>query len=657
MISLNNISKQFSGTSLFQDITIHIGKVDRVALVGPNGAGKSTLMKIIVGNLDPDSGTITQSRFNTAGYLPQDGVYHRGKTLYDEVSTVFQNVNSLQDRLADISNEIQNRTDAENAQSPELTELLEELGNIQHMIEHCDGYTIEARINKILSGLGFTESDLNRATDEFSGGWQMRIEIAKLLLMEPSILLLDEPTNHLDIDSLEWLETYLQSYKGAVILVSHDSRFLDNLVTKIVEISRGKVTQFTGNFSFYIKQKELKDEQIRISYEQQQSVIEKTERFIGRYRYDKKRAKQVQSRLKMLEKMQIIEKEHDDKAISFDFPDSPRAGRVVIELNSLTKSYGSNTVFTNISLRIDRGDRMALLGINGSGKSTLARIIAGIESFQEGMHKPGYNVMISYFAQNMADSMNQDRTVLETVAAVASAASSQELRTMLGCFLFSGDDVYKPVSVLSGGEKSRLALARMLLIPANFLIFDEPTNHLDAQSKAVLQLSLQKFTGSYLIISHDRDFLAPLISKVLYLKNGNITFYPGTVDDFLIRTKQEDDKGSRVEEPLKKKPSQNFEKTKKRKEAEQRQELFRQLKPLRDSRSTIESQIALVEGRKSEIEEAFADTKTYEDETFIQTLHIEHDKIASQLEVLYNQWVEIEGKIEQIIKQYGSNPD
>lgn len=650
MISLNNISKQFSGKSLFHDVSIHIGKGDRVALVGPNGAGKSTLMKIIVGQIAADMGTINQSRFNTAGYLPQDGIYHLGKTLFEEVAAVFRDINSLQERMTEIFEELQNLSDEGTANTPEMAELVEELGKAQHTIEHHNGYTIEARIKQILFGLGFIESDLKRTTDEFSGGWQMRIEIAKLLLMEPTILLLDEPTNHLDIDSLEWLETYLQSYQGAVVLVSHDSRFLDNLVTKIVEISMGNVAQYTGNFSSYIKQKELRDEQKRVAYEQQQKLIEKTERFIGRYQYDKKRAKQVQSRLKMLEKMKLIEKEHVDKTISFDFPEFPRTGRIVIELNKLTKSYGSNIVFKDLSLRIDRGDKIAILGINGSGKSTLARIIAGTESFQEGELKPGHNAMISYFAQNMADSMNPDRTVLETVDRAAPSASSQELRTMLGCFLFSGDDAFKPVSVLSGGEKSRLALARMLLIPSNFLIFDEPTNHLDAQSKAVLQQSLKEFTGSYLIISHDRDFLAPLINKVMYLKNGNVTIYPGTVDDYLLRAKQEDG-GNQSERRPKNKSSQNFEKTKKRKAAEQRQELYRKLKPLRDSRHTIEAEINRAEERKAEIEEAFTDTKTYEDEKFIQNLHIEHDKIASQLKGLYDRWVELEGTIEQIIKK------
>jgi ATP-binding cassette subfamily F protein 3 len=652
MISLNNISKQFGGTALFHDVSIHIGKGDRVALVGPNGAGKSTLMKIIVGQIAADTGTINQSRFNTAGYLPQDGIYHSGKSLFEEVAAVFKDINSLQERMTQIFAELQMLSEEGNANSPEMAELVEELGKAQHTIEHHNGYTIEARIKQILSGLGFTENDVKRTTDEFSGGWQMRIEIAKLLLMEPTILLLDEPTNHLDIDSLEWLETYLQSYQGAVVLVSHDSRFLDNLVTKIVEISMGNVAQYTGNFSSYIKQKELRDEQFHTAYEQQQKLIEKTERFIGRYRYDKKRAKLVQSRIKMLEKMQLIEIEHDDKTISFDFPASPRTGRVVMELNNLTKAYGSNKVFKDLSLRLDREDKIALLGINGSGKSTLARIIAGIEPFQEGEYKPGHNVMISYFAQNMADAMNPNRTVLETVDSAAPSASSQELRTMLGCFLFSGDDVFKPVSVLSGGEKSRLALARMLLIPANFLIFDEPTNHLDAQSKAVLQRSLKKFAGSYLIISHDRDFLAPLINKVMYLKNGNVTLNTGTVDDYLFRAKQEDEEGYQPKQRAKNRPSQNVGKTKKRKAAEQRQELYRQLKPLKEARNTIEAEIACAEEKKVEIEAAFADTKTYEDEKFIQTLHIEHDKIASQLKALYDRWVEIEGKIEEILKKH-----
>ena len=651
MISLQNISKQYGGQNLFQNISLHIGDGDRIALIGPNGAGKSTLMKIIVGQVESDSGKITQSRFNTAGYLPQDGVYHRGQTLYEEVASTFEGLNFLHERIKKISHEIRMRTEAGDTKSSQLDELVEELGKVQHSIEHQEGYNIETRIKLILSGLGFTEHDLNRMTEEFSGGWQMRIELAKLLLLEPSILLLDEPTNHLDIESLEWLENYLQSYSGSVVLVSHDSRFLDNLVDKIVEISMGKVSLYTGNYSSYLKQKNLRYQQLEAAYENQRKLIEKTTRFIERFRYKNTKAKQVQSRIKMLEKMERIEVEQAGNTISFDFPETPRPGKTVMELDKLTKSYGNNMVFKETSLRIERGDKIALLGVNGSGKSTIARIIAGIESFQGGERKPGYNVSVSYYAQNMAETLNPDKTVFQTVDEMATSRSPRELRTLLGCFLFSGDDVFKPVSVLSGGEKSRLALAKMLLIPANLLIFDEPTNHLDAQSKAILQQSLENFTGNYIIVSHDRDFLTPLINKVIFIKNGKPDLYIGTVDDYMSRFQRDEGGESQPEDPSKRKTPINHEKERKRQQAEKRQESYQKLKPLKDTRNRIEGEIVLAEERKAEIEAAFADQKTYEGEMTIRSLHIEHDGIACQLELLYNEWTEVEGKIEKFMDE------
>ena len=637
--------------TLFRDVSFHIGKGDRIALVGPNGAGKSTLMKIIVGTLDADAGTIAQSRFTTVGYLPQDGVYHKGKTLYDEVATVFHDVNSLQDRLTKLSQEIKARTDSGDAHSPELTELLEELGTIQHAIEHRDGYTIEARIKQILSGLGFTENDMHRMTEEFSGGWQMRVEIAKLLLQEPTILLLDEPTNHLDIESLQWLENYLQSYKGSIILVSHDSRFLDNLIHRVIEISMGKATPFTGNFSSCLKQKAVRDEHTRAAYEQQQQLIEKTEQFVSRFRYDKRRSRQAQSRLKMLEKIERIEIEDSEKTVSFNFPEAPRPGRVILELDGVTKSYGGHTIFEKISLRIDRGDRIALLGVNGAGKSTLARIIAGSEPIQGGERRPGHNVIISYFSQNLAEALDPELTILQTLDIIAPSASNRELRTLLGCFLFSGDNVFKPVSVLSGGEKSRLAIAKMLLMPANVLIFDEPTNHLDAQSKAVLQQSMLNYSGTYLIVSHDRDFLAPLINKVISIGQDSLDMFPGTVDEYLTHTQHDAEEQPDSRKVSGGKSPAQLEKERKRLEAEKRRHLHGKLKPLQDKQRAREVHISRAEARKAEIETAFSDPKTYTDEKTIQNLHIEHDQIASRLETLYTEWEDIEEMIDEISKE------
>lgn len=648
MTSVQNISKQYGVKHLFKDISLHIGKGECIALVGANGTGKTTLMKIIVGDeVEPDSGSVVRSRLSTAGYLPQDGVFHKGKTLYKEVETVFGELISLHDRIEEISREISIYTSQDNPKSLRMEELVEELGTVQHILEHREGYNTETKIKQILSGLGFKESDLHRMTEEFSGGWQMRIELAKLLLREPTILLLDEPTNHLDIESLEWLENYLMSYGGSIILVSHDSRFLDNLAVRVVEISMGKVTEYTGNFSSYMEQKTQRLALLQSTYENQNRLIQKTSRFIERFRYKNTKAKQVQSRIKMLEKMDLIELEKNEKTISFDFPPPPRPGRVVMALNKIIKSYGNNPVLEGLDLTIERGDRIAFLGVNGSGKSTLARIIAGSEPFQDGTRKPGHNVLISYYAQNMAEELNPDKTVLDMVAEIPTPMSGRELRTLLGCFLFAGDDISKPVSVLSGGEKSRLALARMLITPANLLVFDEPTNHLDIQSKAVLQRSLENFTGTYIIVSHDRDFLSPLINKIVVLENGELDLYHGTVDEYLQKHRADEDF---TEEMEKNKSALHSGKEQKRREAEERQERSRKLKPLKDVLNKIEEEIALMEEKKGQIEAAFTDSKTYESENKIQSLNIEHDKITSRLDALYNEWTDIEEEIGRIVE-------
>jgi len=648
MISLKDISKQFGEQSLFRELSLHIGDGERVALVGPNGAGKSTLMKIIVGDLEADTGSIAQSRFTTTGYLPQDGVYHAGRTLLDEVALVFDDLQQLHARLAELSREIARATDEYGAGSAELDALLGELGRTQDAIEHQQGYTVEARISQILSGLGFAEKDGQRMTEEFSGGWQMRIEIAKLLLRGPQYLLLDEPTNHLDIESLEWLENYLKAYRGGLILVSHDSRFLDNLVSRVVEIALGRATSYTGNFSSYRAQKAVRQEQQMAAFEQQQKVIEKTSRFIERFRYKNTKAKQVQSRVKMLEKMERIEIDRDHRTIAFDFPEAPRPGKMLLELAGVIKTYGPTKVFDELSLQITKGERIALLGVNGSGKSTLARIIAGSEPFQGGARTTGHNVVISYYAQNMAETLDPHKTVLQTLQDATAAGAPNQIRSLLGCFLFSGDDAFKPVSVLSGGEKSRLAIAKMLLTPANLLIFDEPTNHLDAQSKAILQQSLLTFSGNYVIVSHDRDFLAPLINRVIYLQAGGAILYPGTVDEFMETLKREHETEDQTREATKSIASHALEKERKRQEARIRQELYATLKPLRTTRDRIEADISRLEKRKTEIERTFADQNTYADDKLVQSLHIEHDQLQSQLDDLYDQWTAIEADIETI---------
>ena len=652
MISLQNISKQYSGKYLFKDISLHIGDEDRIALVGPNGAGKSTLMKIITGKEEADSGNIVKSKLNTTGYLPQDSIYHKGMTLYGETEKVFEDIVQLQARIEEIGSEISLLTDS-GEESKQLNGLIQELERAQHSIEHQKGYMTETKIKQVLFGLGFGSDDLNRMTEEFSGGWQMRMEIAKLLLTEPSVLLLDEPTNHLDMDSLEWLENYLKSYKGSIILVSHDSRFLDNIVERIVEISMGKTTEYKGNYSSYITQKEQHIDILKSTYANQQKFIQKTARFIERFRYKNTKAKQVQSRIKMLEKMEKIEIDKDDRGISFHFPESPHEGRIVMELEGITKSYGANTVFKDLSLQIERGEKIAILGVNGSGKSTLARIIAGIEPFQEGNRTPGRNAVTSYYSQNTAEELDNNKTVFDTLDTFAPKEAPERLRTLLGCFLFTEDDAFKPVEVLSGGEKSRLALARMLLNPANLLILDEPTNHLDIRSKAILQDSLEEYSGSCIIISHDRDFLAPITDKVFFLKKGNLEIYPGSVDEYLEKCHRDKEKGAAAADKEKSNPPASLEKERKKGEAERRQELYRRIKPLQKAKGKIEREIDAAEQNKAKKDAAFTDQKTYENEGEIQRLNIEYAEISLRLESLYSRWTEIEEEMEGIKRNMG----
>jgi len=654
LISIQNISKQFGGKYLFRDLSLHIGDKTRVAIVGPNGTGKSTLMKIITGNIESDSGEIRRSRFDTSGYLPQDNVYHSGLTLYEETATAFEELNRLLKRHDKISNIISELASGDSAGASSLTRLVTELAEIQEALDHREGYNAETRIKKVLFGLGFQEGDMDRMTEEFSGGWQMRIELAKLLLKEPSVLLLDEPTNHLDIESLEWIEQYLLSYGGSIILVSHDSRFLDNLVERVVEISMGKATEYTGNYSSYLEQKEQRLEILNSTYQNQKKMIEKTSRFIERFRYKNTKAKQVQSRVKMLEKMDRLSTGKNEKDISFKFAEPPRAGRIAMELENIHKSYEKNAVFDNISVQIERGDRIALLGVNGSGKSTLARIIAGTESFQGGERKPGHNTKISYYAQNMAEKLDDAKTVIQTLDDTATLKSPGELRTLLGSFLFTDEDVFKPVSVLSGGEKSRLALAKMLLKPANLLIMDEPTNHLDIRSKVILQESLEAYTGTYVIVSHDRDFLTPLINKVVVLREGGLDLYHGNVDDYL----EKQHRGQEAEEAKGKERDispTSRERDRRREEAQLRQERYRKLKPLRDTLHTIESEIETTEQKKSEMEEFFSRQETYQDDSLIQSLSAKYGKTKSHLEALYDKWAKTEEKIEEIMKLYGDS--
>ncbi len=659
MLSLQNISKQYGPKVLFEGLSLFIGERDRIALVGSNGTGKSTLMKIVTGEIEADAGAIHKSRFSSVGYLPQELIGHAGRTLLEETLKAFEDLQQLQARFDEISMEIQART-AAGESGPEIESLLADMGRIQHRIEDGEGWRIEARAKEILFGLGFREPDLHRPSGEFSSGWQMRIELARLLLREPSVLLLDEPTNHLDIESLEWLEAYLKSYAGAILLVSHDRRFLDNLVRRTVEITQGRGTEYAGNYSDYLREKESRRGLLEAAFENQQKMIRETERFIERFRAKSTKARQVQSRMKRIEKVDLIELETDEEEIAFRFPTPPRSGRHVLHLEDVDKRYGDTRVLDGVSLTIERGDRVAVLGVNGAGKSTLARVLAGTEPIQGGRRTEGHQVIASYYAQNQADALNPAKTVLESVEEVAAFGTGGNLRTLLGHFLFSEDDVFKRVSVLSGGEKSRLALARMLLVPANFLILDEPTNHLDLRSKEVLKEALRNFEGTFAIVSHDRDFLTGLITKVIVAKDRGLVVYPGSVDDYLrIWHEKEtgEQAGGQTGEQLGKtgadpdagsRSANQGERERKRREAERRQERYRRLRPLKDDVESLLSRIGQMEKRKEELESMLADPRTYGDGNQARSAGSEYREIAPVLEALYQQWSVVQEKIDAI---------
>lgn len=648
MLAVEKISVQFLGRVLYKDLSFTVGSKDRICFAGPNGAGKSTLMKIIAGSMTPDSGNVNRAKYIEVGYLPQDGIKHSGSTLFDEAESAFENALELKERLEEASDQLGSL----DTSSSEYSDTLEIFGSLQLDLENYDIGKMKPTIEKVLSGLGFKASDFNRKTEEFSGGWQMRIALAKLLLQKPSILLLDEPTNHLDMDSQLWLESYIQNYQGAVILISHDRAFLDSIVRKTLAFESGKVNEFSGNYSYYIEQSAILREQIQRAYNNQQKDIAKAEQFINRFRSKARRASQAQSRLKQLERIERIElPQESEKAIKLRFPQPERSGQIVIELTNVTRSYGENIVFRNLDFRIDRGEKIAIIGANGAGKSTFSRILSGTDKVNSGERKTGHKVSISHFAQDHAEKLNPSMTVLETIEEVVGRDNAGNLRSLLGCFLFRGDDVFKKVSVLSGGERSRLSLAKILLKPANFLILDEPTNHLDMQSQNVLQEALLAYQGTIVIVSHNRDFLDPITDKVIefYSNDTPPKSYPGNLSDYIEKKKREEISNPQLDEQ---KPKQKTSLSPNRKETRKlqgkiRQEKAETLKPLQEKLDSIENQIKLVEGRKLEIEKAMADPDFFKSKESTDVTK-EYKEIHTDVEKLYSNWSLISDDIEQI---------
>jgi len=530
MITLSQISVQFSGEFLFDNVSFIINSRDRIGLVGKNGSGKTTLLRIIVGEMKPENGEVIVPGKQTIGYLPQEMTTNSEKSVLKEAETAFSESISLENRIQKLSEEVSGREDYESADYRRLTEKLAELSDRFQLL---GGHSIEANIEKVLLGLGFIRDDFDRPVSEFSHGWQMRIELAKILLSKPELILLDEPTNHLDIDSIQWLEEFLISYPGAVLLVSHDRAFLDNVTGRTVEISQGRIYDYKACYSDFVRLREERLEQQMAAYSNQQKTIRQTERFIERFRYKNTKARQVQSKIKMLDKLEEIEPDElDNSAIHFKFPPAPRSGKVVVEARNLIKSYDERTVLNSIDFSIIRGDKVAFVGKNGEGKTTLSKIIAG-ELDYLGTVNFGVNVTIGYYAQNQADYLDPEKTVFETVDDIAVGDIRSKLRSLLGAFLFSGESIDKKVKVLSGGEKSRLSIAKLLLSPVNLLILDEPTNHLDMVSKDILKNALIHYDGTLIIVSHDRDFLQGLTNKLYEFKNRRIREYLGDIYTYL----------------------------------------------------------------------------------------------------------------------------
>ncbi|WP_421773560.1 ABC-F family ATP-binding cassette domain-containing protein [Gracilimonas sp.] len=649
MLALENITLHLGDRELLDGISTFINPGERIGLVGPNGAGKSTLLKIIMGIQECDEGSVALSNEESLGYLPQDGVDPDfSLTVIEEVESAFAElfeletkVKTVQEKLAEVDHD-----------SKEYEQLMERYGKLQTELESSGLYGLRAEVEKVLMGLGFSEEDFHRSTSEFSGGWLMRIALAKLLLKRPTYLLLDEPTNHLDIESLQWMENFLNSYEGAVVVVSHDKAFLDTITNRTLALRSGDISDYAGNYSFYEKKWEEEKELLLNAKKNQEKKIQQTQEFIDRFRYKASKASQVQSRVKQLEKMDRIELEEEQSKVSFQFPEPPRSGQVVMKLENLHKSYDDTQVFEGIDYEIERGDKIAVVGPNGAGKSTLIRILAGNEPFQEGDRVEGHNVTVNYFAQHQADELNPKKDALETLQEAGSDAKESRLRTILGCFLFQGDDVFKKVKVLSGGEKSRLALAKMLLSPANLLIFDEPTNHLDMSSKNILQQAIQQYEGTVVIVSHDRDFLDPIVDKVLDVQPGYIKTYLGNVSYYLTRKKEEAEAEAESEEPSTQKEtkedSQLSRKEQRRIEAERRNELNRRTKPVRKKVEALEKEIEDKEVRKAEIEEEMAKPDFYDDAENVKKFSLEYDQLKADLTDHYSKWEEYQSRLEAI---------
>ena len=646
MIQLTALHKAYGARVLFDAVTWQVGPGERVGLCGPNGAGKTTLLRMMIGLEEPDGGTIARSADLTVGFLPQDGLTHKGRTLFEEASTSFQELLDLQDEMRRLEARL---GDAE-VEAAEHDRMLTRYSDAQELFHHQGGYDIEARVTAVLRGLGFTASDFARPTETFSGGWQMRIALAKLLLQRPGLLLLDEPTNHLDLEARNWLEDFLVGYPHAVVLVSHDRFFLDRVVTAIAEVSLRTLSTHPGSYSEYLVERQARLERLREQKRRQDEEIARVQAFIDRFRYQATKAAQVQSRVKMLEKIRPIEVPSERKRVHFSFPTSVKSGRTVLELKDVRKAYGPLTVFDRINVHVERGDRVAFVGPNGAGKSTLMRMLSGVESPNDGTRVEGTHVVTQYFAQDEATRLDESLTVYETLSSGSPVHMVPAIRNILGGFLFEGDDVYKPVGILSGGERTRLAVARMLLHPSNTLLLDEPTNHLDIDSTNVLLDALVDFGGTLIFVSHDRYFVDQLATKVLEIGNGSVTLYPGTYEEFRwsLEQRSRSTKTAERRRPRETTPAHSLGTTRRRRVQPETRRDERRLRTLHARIADLEDRIGEREQSVRALETEMASPDFYSDEAPARAAIDRYQTLMWEVGDLMNQWEALQKKAEEL---------
>ncbi len=638
MVGINELTVNFGERYLFNKISFIINDSDRIGLVGKNGAGKSTLLKIIAGEEESDGGNISFPSGYRVGYLPQDMDFIHGKTVMEEAKSVFKEVNKINESIDEINYQLATREDYE---SDSYMELLNDLNDYNEKLQLLGGFNIEANIEIILKGLGFVNADFTRLTDEFSGGWRMRIELAKILLSNADTLLLDEPTNHLDIESIQWLEDFLKIYHGGVVLVSHDKAFLDSVTNRTIEISLGKIYDYKTYYTKYLKQRQERREQQLAAYMNQQKQIADTEKFIERFRSKATKAVQVQSRIKQLNRLDRIEIEvEDNTAMRFSFPPAPRSGKVAVEANEVGKSFGDNRVFSNANFFIERGKKVAFVGKNGEGKTTMIRALVG-EIEHEGELKIGHNIDMAYFAQNQAEELDKNKTVFQTIDEAAHGEIRKRIRMLLGSFMFGEEEIDKKIKVLSGGERARVALCKLLLEPVNLLVLDEPTNHLDIKSKDVLKQALMEYDGTLIVISHDRDFLDGLTSEMYEFSNGNVKQFLGGVYEFLQTKKaatiREFEHKEKVVAKKQKIPSDN------KLSYEERKQKDKDIRKTQNKVSKLEKQIESLETKIKEMNQTLLDPKSYS-----QELMDEYDGIKKELEQAMQDWEKDQEKLEKL---------